>query len=205
MILQIYPENPQPRLIQQAVTILRKGGVIIYPTDTVYGLGCDINSKKGIEQICKIKHLNPKKAEFSIICQSISDISNYTNHINNASFKLLKQNLPGAFTFILKAGNDLPATFRKSKKTIGIRIPQNKIALEIAKELGNPIISTSLNKFEDDIREYYTNPELIHERYEKVVNLVIDGGIGGLKPSTVVNLSDNEVEILRQGLGDLNY
>lgn len=205
MILQIHPENPQPRLIQQAVTILRKGGVIIYPTDTVYGLGCDINSKKGIEQICKIKHLNPKKAEFSIICQSISDISNYTNHINNASFKLLKQNLPGAFTFILKAGNDLPATFRKSKKTIGIRIPQNKIALEIAKELGNPIISTSLNKFEDDIREYYTNPELIHERYEKVVNLVIDGGIGGLKPSTVVNLSDNEVEILRQGLGDLNY
>lgn len=203
MILRIHPDNPQQRLIQQAVDILRKGGVIIYPTDTVYGLGCDINSKKGIEQICKIKHLNPKKAEFSIVCQSISDISNYTNHINNASFKVLKQNLPGAFTFILGAGNDLPATFRKSKKTIGIRIPDNKIALEIAKELGNPIISTSLNKFEDDIREYYTNPELIYDRYEKMVDLVIDGGEGGLHPSTVVNLADGDVEILRQGLGEL--
>lgn len=205
MIVKIHPDNPQQRLIQQAVNILRKGGVIIYPTDTVYGLGCDINSKKGIEQICKIKHLNPKKAEFSIICQSISNISNYTNHINNASFKVLKQNLPGAFTFILRAGNDLPSTFRKSKKTIGIRIPNNQIALDIAKELGNPIISTSLNKFEDDIREYYTNPELIHDRYEKLVDLVIDGGEGGLHPSTVVNLADDDVEILRQGLGELNY
>lgn len=204
MILRIHPEDPQERLIEQAVQVLRKGGVIIYPTDTVYGIGCDVNSKKAIEQICRIKNLNPKKAEFSVICKDISDVSNYTHQIGNATFKLMKRVLPGPYTFILKAGSELPSTFRASKKTIGIRIPESKIAVALVERLGNPIISTSLNKYEDDIREYYTNPELIHERYEKVVDAVIDAGEGGVMPSTVVNVVNDEVEIIREGAGDID-
>lgn len=200
MILTIHDQNPQPRIISQIVDILQKGGVIIYPTDTVYGLGCDVNSKKGIEQICRIKQISQKKAEFSIICKSISDISNYTKQIDNNTFKLLKQLLPGPYTFILEANNHLPDTFRANKKTIGVRIPNNSIALAITEALGRPIISTSMNKYEDEIREYYTNPELIHERYEKLVDLVIDGGIGGLEPSTIIN-TIHGIEIIRQGKG----
>lgn len=202
MILSIHPDNPQERKIDTAVDILRNGGVIIYPTDTVYGLGCDVNSRKGIEQICRIKNLNPRKAEFSIVCKDISDVSSYTHQISNRTFKLMKRILPGPYTFILKANNELPDTFRSGKKTIGIRIPDNKIALMLAERLGNPIISTSMNKYEDEIREYYTNPELIHEKYEFVVAAVIDGGHGGLDPSTVINAVDDEYEVIRQGKGE---
>lgn len=203
MLLNIHPENPQERLINQAVDILKKGGVIIYPTDTVYGLGCDVHSKKAIEQICRIKNLNPKKAEFSVICESLSDLSQFTYPLSNQTFKLLKRTLPGPFTFILKANNKLPDTFRAKKKTIGIRIPENKIALQLTEMLGNPIISTSLNKYEDDIREYYTNPELIYERYENVVDCVIDAGPGGLDPSTIIDATTNDFKIIRQGKGEL--
>lgn len=203
MILAIHPENPQMRKIDKAVEILKNDGVIIYPTDTVYGLGCDINSKKAIEQICKIKNMNPKKAEFSIVCTDISEVSNYTHQISNKTFKLMKRTLPGPFTYILRANNELPDTFRASKKTIGIRIPNHKVAIAIAERLGRPIISTSMNKFDDEIIEYYTNPELIHEKYQKVVEAVIDSGRGGLEPSTVVNVETDDWEIIRQGKGEL--
>jgi len=203
MLLKIHPENPQKRLLSQAVDILRNGGVIIYPTDTVYGLGCDVNSKKAIEQICRIKHLNPKKAEFSIICTDLSEVSNFTYPLSNEIFKMMKHSLPGPYTYILRANNKLPSSFRSNKKTIGVRIPDNNIALALAEMLGNPIISTSLNKFEDDIREYYTNPELIYERYENMVDAVIDGGPGGLEPSTVVDCTGDELEVVREGKGDI--
>ncbi len=203
MLLQIHPENPQERFLQQAVSILKKGGVIIYPTDTVYGLGCDVYSKKAIEQICRIKNLNPKKAEFSVVCRSLSDVSQFTFPLSNQTFKMMKQTLPGPFTYILKANNKLPDTFRAKKKTIGIRIPNNTIALQLTELLGNPIISTSLNKYEDDIREYYTNPELIYERYQSVVDCVIDGGSGGLEPSTIIDASKDPFTIVRQGKGEI--
>jgi len=200
MLLQIHPDDPQERFIQKAVDVMKKGGVIIYPTDTVYGLGCDVYSKKAIEQICRIKNLNPKKAEFSIICKDLSEVSQFTFPLSNQIFKTMKNNLPGPYTFILKANNKLPDTFRAKKKTIGVRIPDNNIAVELTKRLGNPIISTSLNKFEDDIREYYTNPELIYERYQNLVDCVIDGGHGGLEPSTVVDTL-NDFEVVRMGKG----
>ncbi len=202
MIIKIHPENPQERLLDQAVEIIKQDGVIIYPTDTVYGLGCDVNSKKALEQIARIKHLNLKKAEFSIVCRELSEVSDYTYPLSNRVFKTMKRVLPGPFTFILRANNELPSTFRSNKKTIGIRIPDNNIALLLAERLGNPIISTSLNKFEDDIREYYTNPELIASRYENQVDLVIDGGPGGLDPSTVVDATTDDLTIIRVGKGD---
>lgn len=205
MILSIHPENPQERKLDHAVEILKQGGVIIYPTDTVYGLGCDIHSKKGIEQICRIKNMNPKKAEFSIICTDISEVSDYTYQLSNKTFKLLKRTLPGPYTYILKANNELPSTFRASKKTIGIRIPDNKVAIRLAERLGNPIISTSMNKFEDEIREYYTNPELIHEKYENVVEAVIDSGMGGLEPSTVINAESDDWDVIREGKGPIPF
>ena len=205
MILSIHPDNPQERKLDQAVELLKNDGVIIYPTDTVYGLGCDIHSKKAIEQICRIKNLNYKKAEFSIICTDISEVSNYTYQLSNQTFKLLKRTLPGPYTYILRANNELPNTFRASKKTIGIRIPNNNIAIRLAEKLGNPIISTSMNKFEDEIREYYTNPELIHEKYENVVDAVIDAGIGGLEPSTVINAESDNWEVIREGKGEIPF
>lgn len=205
MILSIHPNNPQERKIDQVVDILKKGGVIIYPTDTVYGLGCDIHSKKAIEQICRIKNMNYKKAEFSIICKDISEVSDYTYQLSNQTFKLLKRSLPGPYTYILRANNELPSTFRASKKTIGIRIPENNIAIRLAEKLGNPIISTSLNKYEDEIREYYTNPELIHDKYENVVDVVIDSGIGGVVPSTVINAVSDNWEIIREGKGPIPF
>ncbi len=204
MIINIHPDNPQPRLIEQVVEILRNDGVIIYPTDTVYGLGCDVNSKKAIEQVARIKHMNVKKAEFSIICNNLSEVSDYTYPLPNQVFRTMKSVLPGPYTFILNANNHLPTTFRKNKKTIGIRIPDNKIALQIAEVLGRPIISTSMNKFEDDIREYYTNPELIAERYEHIVDAVIDGGTGGLEPSTVVDATSLPMTIIREGKGPID-
>lgn len=204
MILNIHPDSPQDRLINQAVDILRKGGVIIYPTDTVYGLGCDVNNRSAVEQICRIKNINPNKAQFSIICEDLSHISEFTHQINNRIYRAMKRALPGPYTFILKANNTLPKAFLNGKKTIGIRVPDNAIAHALTERLGNPLVSTSLNKFEDDIQEYHTDPSLIHERYEKLVDLVIDGGMGGLDPSTVVDCSSDEWEVLREGKGDIS-
>jgi len=202
MLLKIYSETPDPRRIHGVVETLRKGGIIIYPTDTVYALGCDIFQHKAIEKIARIKNIDPNKAHFSFVCHDLSHLSDYSQPLENNVFKLLKRNLPGPFTFILEANSEVPKRFRKNKKTVGIRIPKNNIALEIVRQLGHPILSTSLIS-DDDILEYYTDPELIHEKYVKLVDLVIDGGIGGLEPSTIVDCTKGDIEIIREGLGNL--
>jgi tRNA threonylcarbamoyl adenosine modification protein (Sua5/YciO/YrdC/YwlC family) len=203
MLVKIYPENPNPREIQKVVEVLRNGGIVIYPTDTVYGLGCDINNTKALEKIARIKGINPKKDHLSFICSDLSHLSDYTKPLGSAPFKLVKKNLPGPFTFILQASNSVPKFFKSNKKTIGLRIPNNPIVIEIVKELGNPILSTSI-KDEDEILEYTTDPELIHEKYQNLVDIVIDGGYGGNEASTIVDCTtEGEFEIVRQGKGEL--
>ncbi|MFD1630548.1 L-threonylcarbamoyladenylate synthase [Pseudopedobacter beijingensis] len=203
MLLRIYEENPNEKAIQQVVDVLKKGGVIIYPTDTVYGMGCDISNQKAIEKIAKIKGIKTDKANFSFICHDLSHISNYIKPIDTSTFRLLKKALPGPFTFIFNANGNVPKLLSSNKKTVGIRVPDNNIARAIVEKLGNPILSTSIRD-EDDIIEYSTDPELIHEKYENLVDLVIDGGYGDNVASTVVSCLDDEFEILRQGKGDLS-
>ncbi len=203
MILNIHPDNPNPKRIQEVAEILRNGGLIIYPTDTVYSIGCDLMNQKAIAKVAAIKGLKPEKANFSIICYDLSHISEYAR-VNTPEYKLLKKSLPGAFTFILNATGNVPKIFKSKKKTIGIRVPDNNIAREIVKEFGNPIIATSVHD-DDEILEYTTDPELIHEKYGKLVDVVIDGGMGNNEASTIVDLTDGEPEIIRQGLGELEY
>jgi tRNA threonylcarbamoyl adenosine modification protein (Sua5/YciO/YrdC/YwlC family) len=202
MLLKIYPENPNPKAIEQVVQVLRRGGLIIYPTDTVYGLGCDITNQKAIEAICQIRHIKPDKANFSFICYDLSHISDFIRPIDNTTFRVLKKALPGPFTFILNANNNVPKLLSSKKKTVGIRVPDNDIAREIVRMLGNPIISTSIRD-DDDIIEYSTDPELIYEKYENLVDIVIDGGYGDNVASTVVDCTNGEFEIVREGKGDL--
>lgn len=203
MYLSIHPNNPEERKIEQVVKILKDGGVIIYPTDTVYGIGCDIRNQSAIEKVCKIRGLKPEKAALSIMCKDISQISEYTQQIDNPYFKLLKKNLPGPFTFILNSNNSVPKMFKNKKRTIGIRIPDNKIILELIDHLGAPILTTSL-KSDDEILEYFTNPSEIFEDFENQVDLVIDGGIGKNVPSTIVDLTQSEPKIIRKGAGEFN-
>lgn len=203
MLIKLYPENPNERLIQQIAEVLQKGGIIIYPTDTVYGLGCDITNSKAIEKICRIRGIKPEKANFSFICYDLSHISDYTRQIDNETYRVIKKALPGPFTFIFNANKNVPKLLSSNKKTVGIRIPDNSIARAIVKALGNPIVSTSIHD-DDEIIEYSTDPELIHEKYEEIVDLVIDGGYGGNEPSTIVDCSEGEFEIIRQGKGDLS-
>jgi tRNA threonylcarbamoyl adenosine modification protein (Sua5/YciO/YrdC/YwlC family) len=200
--IKLYEENPDPRRISQIVDILRDGGVVIYPTDTVYGMGCDITSQKAIDRICKIKGINPKKHNFSMICADLSNIAEFTRIITKPVFKLMKKAFPGPFTFILDASNQVPKILHSKKKTIGIRIPNHSIPLILVKELGNPILTTSIND-EDEVVEYSTDPELIFEKYENLVDVVIDGGYGQNIASTILDCTGNEIEILRQGLGKL--
>ena len=200
MLLRLYEENPNIREVEKIVRILQDGGIIIYPTDTVYAMGCDALNVRAIEKICKIKNINPQKTNLSIICYDLSNISEYAK-VDNTTFKLMKKNLPGPFTFILNATNNLPKIY-KNRKEVGIRIPNNNIIRTLVKELGNPILTTSIHD-EDEILEYSTDPELIHEKYENIVNVVIDGGYGDLEPSTVVNCTEEEAEIIRQGKGIL--
>lgn len=202
MLIRIYPENPAEKSIRQVVEVLRKGGLIIYPTDTVYGLGCDITNPKAIEKICRIRGIKPEKANFSFICHDLSHISEYIKPIDNETFRVLKKALPGPFTFIFSANKNVPKLLSSNKKTVGIRVPDNNIARELVKELGNPIISTSIHDG-DEIREYSTDPELIYEKYKDLVDLVIDGGYGDNEPSTVVDCSTGDFDIIRQGKGDL--
>jgi len=202
MQLKIHPENPSPRKIEKAVELLRNGGVIIYPTDTIYGLGCDINNTKAVEKIMKLKGLDPQKANLSFVCHDISDVSNYAK-VEDEAFKIMKQHLPGPFTFILPANSNVPKYMKTKKKTVGIRIPDNNIARMLAEELGSPIISTSLH-LEDEILEYPTDPELIYDEYKKDVDAVIDGGYGDNTPSTVADLTTNPFEVIREGKGTLN-
>ena len=200
--IKIYEDNPNEAAIKKVVNVLRDGGLIIYPTDTVYGLGCDITNSKALERIAKIKGIKLEKANFSFICSDLSNLSDYVKQINTSTFKILKRALPGPYTFILPGNNDLPKEFRK-KKTVGIRVPDNNITIEIVKMLGNPIVSTSIHD-EDEVLEYSTDPELIFEKWQNLVDLVIDGGYGDNVPSTIIDLSGHEPEVIRVGKGDVD-
>lgn len=199
--IKIYENKPNEAAIAKVVKILRDGGLIIYPTDTVYGLGCDITNTKALERIAKIKGIKLEKANFSFICHDLSNLSDYVRQIDTATFKILKRALPGPYTFILPGNNNLPKEFKK-KTTVGIRIPDNAIALEIVKLLGNPIVSTSIRD-EDDVIEYTTDPELIFEKWQNLVDLVIDGGYGDNVGSTIIDLSGDEPNVIREGKGNL--
>lgn len=200
MMIRIYNENPNPREIEKVVEVLREGGIVVYPTDTLYGIGCDALNVRAVEKICELKGINPQKSNLSIICNDLSIISEYAK-VSTPVFKLMKRNLPGPFTFILPTTSSLPKIYKK-KKTVGIRIPDNNIIREIVKQLGNPVLSTSVIDESSEI-EYSTNPELIHEKWEYFSDLVINGGTGGIEPSTVVDCSEDEPIIIRQGKGAL--
>ena len=201
-LLKIYTENPNPKAIQKVVETLKKGGLIIYPTDTVYGLGCDITNMKALDRIAKIKGVKLERSNFSFICHDLSNLSDYVTQIETPIFKLLKRTLPGPYTYILPGASTLPHPFKK-KKTVGIRIPDNSIALEIVKSLGNPIVSTSIHD-DDEILEYSTDPELIHEKWNSKVDLVIDGGYGDNQPSTVIEVNGTELRVIREGKGSVD-
>ena len=200
--IKIYEDKPNEAAIAKVVKVLKEGGLIIYPTDTVYGLGCDITNTKALERIAKIKGIKLEKANFSFICHDLSNISDYIRQIDTSTFKLLKRALPGPYTFILPGNNNLPKEFKK-KTTVGIRVPDNSIALEIVKMLGNPIVSTSIRD-EDDVIEYTTDPELIFEKWQNLVDLVIDGGYGNNVASTIIDLSGDEPIVVREGKGSLD-
>ncbi len=200
--IKLYNDNTNDKHLEQIVSCLKNGGVIIYPTDTIYAIGCDIYNHKAIEKVAQIKGIKPEKAEFSLIFNDLSQLSNYTLQVDNNIFKVLKRVLPGPFTFILNANNQIPKIFKRNKKTIGIRIPDNNIVRAIVEKLGNPIISTSVHD-EDEIIEYTTDPELIYERYNNKVDIVIDGGHGENVPSTIVDCTENTIEIIRQGIGEI--
>ncbi len=200
--IKIYEDNPNEAAVKKVVDVLRDGGIIIYPTDTVYGLGCDITNTRALERIAKIKGIKLEKANFSFICSDLSNLSDYVKQIDTSTFKILKRALPGPYTFILPGNNDLPKEFRK-KKTVGIRVPDNRIVIEIVKMLGNPIVSTSIYD-EDEVLEYSTDPELIFEKWQNLVDVVIDGGYGDNVPSTIIDLSGYEPEVIREGKGDVD-
>ncbi|RED49427.1 L-threonylcarbamoyladenylate synthase [Seonamhaeicola aphaedonensis] len=200
--LRIYEENPNPKAVEKVVSVLKRGGLIIYPTDTVYGLGCDITNVRALERIAQIKGVKLEKANFSFVCHDLSNLSDYVKQIDTSVFKILKRALPGPYTFVLPGSRTLPNAFKK-KKTVGIRVPDNSIAIAIVKHLGNPIISTSIYD-EDEVIEYTTDPELIYEKWSHIVDLVIDGGYGDNEPSTVIDLSGDEPLIVREGKGSID-
>lgn len=202
LFLKIHPENPPLNRILQAVEILRRGGLIIYPTDTIYGMGCDLHNQRAVERLCQLKGIRPDKANLSFICSDLTHISDYARSISTQTYKIMRKALPGPFTFILEASSKVPKLAGAKKKTVGIRVPDHQIPLTLVRELGNPIISTSIHD-EDEIIEYSTDPELIFEKYKSLVDLVIDGGYGKNIPSTVVDCLSGECEVLRQGLGDI--
>ncbi|HPS13625.1 MAG TPA: L-threonylcarbamoyladenylate synthase [Prolixibacteraceae bacterium] len=202
MLIRLYEENIDQRRVNQVIEVLRNGGIIIYPTDTVYCMGCDIMNQKAVEKVAKIKSIQVEKNRFSFICYDLSDLSDYAKPISNNIFKLMRRNLPGPFTFILEANNNVPRYFKGKKKTVGIRVPDNNIIREIVKELGNPVFSTSVHD-KDEILAYTTDPELIHEEWGNQVDLVIDGGFGDNKVSTIVDCTGNEISLIREGKGEL--
>lgn len=202
MLVKIYPENPNPREIAKVVKALQDGELIVYPTDTVYAIGCDALNVRAVERICRMKGVNPQKSNLSIICSDLSNLSEYAK-VNNATFKLMKKNLPGPFTFILPTSSELPKIY-KNRKEVGIRVPDNNIVRTLVAELGNPLLTMSVHDEDDELIEYSTDPELIHEKYANQVSIVIDGGMGGIEPSTVVDCTDDEFKVVRQGKGELN-
>ncbi|MEM6894732.1 MAG: L-threonylcarbamoyladenylate synthase [Bacteroidota bacterium] len=197
--IKLFEENPNPRQVERVVDVLRKGGLVIYPTDTVYGLGCDISNTKALERIARIKGIKLAKASWSFVCADLSNLSDYVRQIDSATFKILKRALPGPYTFILPGNNNLPKDFKK-RKTVGIRVPDNSIAKAVVEALGNPIVSTSIHD-EDDVLEYTTDPELIFEKWQNLVDVVIDGGYGGNVASTIIDLSEGYPEVVREGKG----
>jgi tRNA threonylcarbamoyl adenosine modification protein (Sua5/YciO/YrdC/YwlC family) len=199
MLLQLHPDNPQPRNIKTIIDCLLNGGVIIYPTDTIYGLGCDIFQHKAIERIYQIKNIDPKKAQLSFVCYDLSDLSKYSKSISTPLYRLLKSYLPGPYTFILPASKEVPKILKSKKDTIGLRVPDNNITAAIVKELSHPVLSTSLP---GEMVEEYTDPEIIYENFKNIVDIVIDGGIGGMMPSTVVDCTNATPQLIRQGLGE---
>ena len=199
--IKIYEENPNPKDVKRVVAIIRKGGLVIYPSDTVYALGCDIKNTRALERVAQLKGVKLEKANFSFVCENLSNLSDYVKQIDSSTFKLLKRALPGPYTFILPGNNNLPTVFKK-KKEVGIRVPANNIVQAIVHELGNPIVSTSI-KDEDEVIEYTTDPELIFEKWGHLVDVVVDGGYGGNIPSTVIDLTGDEPVLVRQGKGDL--
>jgi tRNA threonylcarbamoyl adenosine modification protein (Sua5/YciO/YrdC/YwlC family) len=198
MLIHIHPDNPQPRLLKQVADCLRSGGVVIYPTDTIYGLGCDIAQQKAVERICRIKGLNLQKAQLSFVCYDLSQLSLYAKQLPTSIYRSLKSHLPGPYTFVLEASRQVPKILKSRRDTVGIRVPNNEIARAIVKELGNPILSASLP---GENVEDYTDPDVIHEHFEKQVDLVINGGIGGMMPSTVIDYTSEAPEVIRQGVG----
>lgn len=201
MLVKIYPENPNPREIKKVVQIIADGGLVIYPTDTIYGIGCDMTQPKAVARLAKLQGLDMDKAFFSFIFNDLSQISEYTKPLSNATFRLLKHNVPGPFTFICEANSNIPKLYKNRRKTVGIRIPDNQIIHDIVTELGRPLLSSSVHDTEDEISEYITDPELIHERYGHLVDAVIDGGYGDNQPSTVIDCTTDEFEIIREGKG----
>tara|TARA_Y100000815_G_scaffold227191_1_gene215686 strand:+ start:374 stop:994 length:621 start_codon:yes stop_codon:yes gene_type:complete len=199
--IKIYPENPNPREIQKVIKVLKEGGLVIYPTDTVYGLGCDITNLKALEKIARIKGVKLEKSNFSFVCEDLSNLSDYVKQIDTTTFKILKRALPGPYTFILPGSKSLPNPFKK-RKTVGIRVPDNSIALALVSALGNPIVSTSIRD-DDDVIEYTTDPELILEKWDNLVDIVIDGGYGGNEASTIIDLSEDQPTVVREGKGSL--
>ena len=203
MLVEINPENIDKRLVEQVVTYLKKGGILIFPTDTVYAMGCDLYNKKALNELATMKGLKLKKANFSIICADLSDLSNYVKHIDRSIYKILNRALPGPFTFILPATMEITRLFDSNKKEVGIRIPANKIVEEIVRQLGNPIATTSLHDDEDEILDYFIDPYEIYQRYDDRVEFIIDGGRGKLEASTVIDLTSGAPEIIRQGIGEI--
>ena len=203
MIVRLYEENPNEKQVQQVVDCLKNGGVVIFPTDTIYAIGCDIYQRKAFEKIARIKNVKPEKANFSFIFNDLSHLSEYCKHINNSVFKIMRKSLPGPFTFILEAGNKIPKIMQTKKRTIGIRVPDNNITKAIIEKLGNPMISTSIHD-DDEIVEYTTDPELIYEKYESQIDMMVNGGPGQNVASTVIDCTNEEPEILREGLGEID-
>jgi tRNA threonylcarbamoyl adenosine modification protein (Sua5/YciO/YrdC/YwlC family) len=205
IFIRINSENPQEKFIKQVVDCLKNGGVVIYPTDTVYGIGCDIHNSRAVERICKIKGIKPNKSNFSFVCNDLSHISEYTKNISTSVFKMMKKVFPGPYTIILESSNKVPKLLYNSKITVGIRVPNNPICKRLVEDLGNPILSSSVKQEDDDILEYITDPEDIFEKYKHLVDIVIDGGCSGIEGSTVVDASDGDIVIIREGAGEINF
>jgi tRNA threonylcarbamoyl adenosine modification protein (Sua5/YciO/YrdC/YwlC family) len=204
MFIRINPDKIDFNQLDKIVEILKNGGIIIYPTDSVYALGCDMMNQKAVERLCKLKNIKPEKSTFSFICSDLSLLSQFAKPISNSIFRIIKKALPGPYTFILEASLQVPKLLKQSRKTVGIRVPNNAICKEMVNALGNPIISTSLNNLDDELLDYFTDPENIYQQYKDKVDAVIDGGHGNIYPTTVVNISNDEIEVIREGLGDLS-
>lgn len=204
MLIRLNYDQPQEKSVQQIVDCLKNDGIIIYPTDTVYSLGCNMMSQKAVEKLCKLKNIKPEKANFSFVCSDLSHLANYAKPISNAVFRVMKKALPGPYTFILEANQNVPKLLKQNKKTLGIRVPNNPICKALIEALGNPIISTSLHNPSDEILDYFSDPEQIYQQYENKVDMVVDGGFGSIYASTVIDCSEGEFVVIREGLGSLD-